>query len=194
MVEAFIHCSVDGCNNPSDRLGYCTAHYMRNRRNGSPTAGRISPGAAVAFLMEAASSETDECILWPYNKSLKTGYGLVKFEGSNVGAHRAALMIRTGLRPDRHIHAAHKPVVCHNRLCINPRHLRWANAKDNEQDKLIDGTKVDGPSVHNASLTADQVRRIRADHRGHTEVARQYGVSKGVIWSIRNRRTYSCVK
>lgn len=30
-------CSVEGCTKPTDRKGFCCAHYMRNHRYGSPT-------------------------------------------------------------------------------------------------------------------------------------------------------------
>lgn len=32
------------------------------------------------------------------------------------------------------------PVICHNRGCVNPRHLRWGTRQDNIADRILDGT------------------------------------------------------
>jgi len=186
-----IKCSVDGCHNPSDRLGFCTAHYMRARRNdGNPTAGRCPPKSRESFVLFAAQSETDECIIWPFPANPKTGYGLTKVNGRSSTAHRAVLSVYSGLRPPNSVHAAHAPEICHNRLCVNPRHLRWATRVENEADKRIDGTHLEGHLSPRAKFTPDDVLSIRKDGRTSAEIARAYGVSEFAISSIRKGRTY----
>jgi hypothetical protein len=183
-------CSVQGCNSPSDRLGLCTAHYMRARRNGGdPIAGRTPPGAPLAFLREAVQSDTDDCILWPFNTG-KVGYGFLKFEDQrNVPAHRAALMLATGQRPDRRLHAAHDPEKCQSKLCVNPKHLRWASPSENERDKFRDGSY----RIHNALFSDEQVRFIRSSTARGVDLAKMFNTGRAVICSIRKRRTYSRV-
>lgn len=184
-------CSVDGCENQKDRLGYCTAHYMRQRRNnGVATAGRVPPGSLMKFLQEAIKQETDSCILWPFGRDKRTGYGLLKIDGLRMTPHRAALWLSTGVLPSSKIHAAHSPILCHNRMCINPRHLRWATAKENESDKPIDRTHKSGVLSSRSKLTTEQVLTIRKHERSDMKVALDYGVSEYAVWAARNRKTY----
>ena len=187
-------CEVNGCDRPADRLNLCTRHYMRNRRNGDPTKGRTPPGEGERFLRAAVSSVTDECILWPYSVNARTGYGQTRFEGKSATPHRVALYMSTGLRPDRSIHAAHAPAVCHNKLCVNPRHLRWATSAENEADKALDGTKMVGPKVHNSLLTKEQVFKIRSDSRTNIQVARELGVHVTIVENVRYGKTYRSVR
>lgn len=184
------HCSVGGCNRPADRLGFCTLHYMRNRRHGSPTAGRTMRGAAIEFLREVASSATDDCISWPFNINKQTGYGLVKLDGRNMSAHRASLIIASGIEAPRNIHAAHMPEKCHNRTCVNPRHLRWATAQENELDKIKDKTFRSGETLHNAKLTNEQADMIRNIPGPAWAVALAFGVSQSVVHNVRSGKTY----
>ena len=187
-------CSVDGCGKPKDRLGYCTAHYMRQRRNnGDATAGRVPPNSLGEFLQRAIKQDTDSCILWPFGVNKKTGYGLLKLNGLPMSPHRAALWLSTGVLPSSKIHAAHVPILCHNRLCINPRHLRWATAKENAADKKCDGTHKSGVLSSRAKLTAEQVITIRKHERSDMKVALDYGVSEYTVWSARKRITYKDV-
>ena len=163
---------------------------MRNRRNGSPTKGRTYRGALASFVAEAAVSDTDDCILWPFTVNPRTGYGAIKFEGRMCTAHRAVLMLATGERPPRSIHAAHAPVICHNRACVNPRHLRWVSQEGNESDKEIDGTKIIGSRSPNAILSDEQVRAIRRDARSAAAIAREMGVGRHLVWNVKTYRRY----
>lgn len=184
-------CSVSGCNRPRDRLGLCTRHYMRNRRHGTPTGGvRADRGAALEFLERVVCSDSDECILWPFNSSKRTGYGSLRFRGRNTTAHRAALILHTGIDAPGSVQAAHAPEICHNRLCVNPRHLRWATASENEQDKALDKTVRIGEELHNAVLTNAQADMIREIPGPAWAVALAFGVSQAVIHNVRAGRTY----
>jgi len=184
-------CSVDGCEKPKDRLGYCTAHYMRQRRNnGDAIAGRIPPNSLSEFLQRAIKQDTDSCILWPFSLNKKTGYGRLKLNGVSMTPHRAALWLSTGVLPSSKIHAAHSPILCHNRACINPRHLRWATAKENESDKDLDGTRKKGVLSVRSKFTTEQVLSIRKHERSDMKVALDFGVSEYAVWAARNRKTY----
>lgn len=187
-----ISCTVEGCGAPQDRLGLCTAHYMRQRRNnGDPVAGRASPGSREAFIRTAAATVSDDCIIWPFPPNKRTGYGIAKLEGVSMTAHRAVLALFTGEMPPRSIHAAHLPTVCHNRMCVNPTHLRWATAVENEADKRLDGTLHEGPKSHRSVLTEEQVRYIRSGTgRSDLKIAKEIGVSEFAVRSARIRRTY----
>ena len=80
-------------------------------------------GRARRHFNELICLETDECIIWPHGK--RDRYGMIKMEGVQVSVHVVALERRVGPRPPGAV-AAHAPIVCHQRACLNYRHLRWA--------------------------------------------------------------------
>lgn len=187
-------CSIPDCGKSADRRGLCTAHYMRQRRNGDPTAGRCAPGSRQSFLEKVVKGQTDECVLWPFPIHRKTGYGMAKINGVAMTAHRAALCLATGETPHRNVHAAHAPELCHNRACVNPRHLRWATPTENNADKLIDGTQAEGTAAHRAILTEPQVRLIRNLPLSDARKALMLNVSEATVRQARIRQTYRNIK
>lgn len=78
---------------------------------------------------------------------------------------------------------AHLPVVCHNKACVNPIHLREATRSENTLDKHLDGTM-------NTTLTAQKVLEIRASNKSQNDLAIQYGVKRDTISKIVNRITW----
>lgn len=90
--------------------------------------------------------------------------------------------------------------VCHrcdNPSCVNPQHLFLGTVADNNQDKAAKGRAVypvlPGELSPSAKLTLDEVRSIRHalenGERG-ADLARQYGVTKSAISSIKYRKVW----
>src|ERR1039458_3356779 len=78
--------------------------------------------------------ETDQCIAWPFGES-GHGYGA---KVSDLGyPHQFICRKFHGPEPTAKHEVAHG---CGNRICINPKHLRWATHTENEADKLLHGT------------------------------------------------------
>ena len=160
------------------------------------TKPRAPYGAAQKFV-RAAATHTDpvECLEWPYNFD-ENGYGILPWEGRRTRAHRAVLLVVTGMDRDTKLEAAHAPVVCHNRSCVNPHHLRWATRTENQRDRRDDGTAnlwMAGEGNNNAVLTEDQVRAILADVRPGCEIAASYGVSPSAVSSIKRGRSWQSI-
>ena len=184
-------CSIEGCAKPARARGWCSAHYQRWQRTGdprpiTPASGRAvaSRGLPGAFIDQAVASATDECIIWPYAKNTG-GYGHAHIDGRSAIAHRVVLERTAGPPPVPGLHAAHAPLICRNRACVNPRHLRWATPAQNNGDLIIDGVSCRGERHAQAKLTAVQVLAIFRDPRSHAAVAAEHGVSPDNIRSIK---------
>jgi hypothetical protein len=181
-------CKVEGCQRPAAprRAGFCSPHYMRSWRHGSPTAGQTSPGTLPAFISRALEWQSNDCLLWPYGK--RHGYGAISVNGVQTGAHTVVCEVAHGPKPSPRHEVAH---ACGARACINPRHLRWDTSKGNHADTLTHGTRRLGDRVHSAKLTAADVIAIRSQlTRSQHDLAREYGVKQSSIWKILNRRNW----
>ena len=141
-------------------------------------------------LLEMIAAPTDECIVWPYGK-FTCGYGSVYVVGKGVHrAHRLALSTISDPPTEKH-HAAHGP--CHNRLCVNPRHLSWKTAAENNEDKKRDGTHI----CHISDTDVDRIRSLwKGPYRGpdrtgptQSELADEFGCSFPQISRIVNCKT-----
>lgn len=149
---------------------------------------RARPGEVPAFILRAVAHEGDDCLPWPYGIN-SNGYGIV----AGKHAHRVVLERWAGPAPSPRMDAAHAAGICHNRLCVNPRHLRWATRAENVADMAVDGTRFIGVGEGNPSarLTADQIVAIRADRRPRKTIAAEYGITVGHVTQIRTGRRWS---
>lgn len=141
----------------------------------------IGKKATRAFISAAIESNTDECIPWPFSSTR----GRVMINGKRYMVTHFVLLSVGLSRPSAHYHAAHAPCVCHNPSCINPRHLRWATACENNADKKLDGTWQVGERNAQSKLTRKQARAIVRDNRSGPVLADIYGVSRSTINRIK---------
>jgi hypothetical protein len=80
--------------------------------------------------------------------------------------------------------------------CVHPRHVRWATASENEQDKVVHGTSNRGERCGSAKLTEDDVRTIRGleGHMTQQGIADRFGVHLMTVNSILRRKNWSWLK
>lgn len=187
-------CKIKGCDKPTKGRGWCAGHYHRWTRHGDPLAGDTFVGQPRQFLEKALNSETDECIVWPFSKKTKSGYGNIRHNGRMVYVHRLCLELKMGRAIRPKMQAAHAPGICHNRLCVNPRHLREATVSQNNTDKEIDGTMPLGDQHVLSKLTAQQVLDIKRSDMFHRELAEIHGVVRQTIGDIKSGRTWAWLK
>jgi hypothetical protein len=140
-------CTISDCGRKHYALGWCEGHYKRQKKYGSPVAGKpltktaTKAGAAMEFFQnEVLTYQGDDCLLWRYSR-FWTGYGSIYIDGRRRLVHRVACEHRHGRPPTPSHQAAHN---CGNGHlgCVNPRHLRWATRKENMADKAIHPPKA----------------------------------------------------
>jgi hypothetical protein len=183
-------CKMVDCTNDQYARGWCKMHYDRWRSHGNPaiTLNNHTPnGRVLKWLKKLVAHPPQECVVWPFAMSPE-GYGKVVLEGNLITAHRASLILATGEDHPK-IFACHGP--CHNRLCVNPKHLYWGTAQRNVLDRVRDGTDNRGERHGMAKLTADDVAAIRKDRSKHKTIAKNYRISQSHVSDIKSRKSWS---
>lgn len=158
----------------------------------APKDGRLRPDSNYPQVLAALASNTDECVIAP-GAPAGDGYPRVREPGSGRKRTKPHILICTmahGPRPEG-LEVAHG---CGNRMCINPRHLRWATHPENMADRKLHGTAPVETWMHNTKLTWEQVQAIRTEYAtGTTSYARlgeKYGVTRSCIGSIVRNKTW----
>lgn len=180
-------CSVEGCENTMHGLGLCRPHYSRKKQL-EREISTARHGEGLAFIEKVLLMNTAKCIAWPFGSS--RGYGITYVNQKNIPAHRYICERKHGPPPFSEAQAAHR---CGNRICVNWRHVRWATALENNQDKFLHGTIARGEKIARAKLTEDQVRRIRSGEERQIDLAREFGVNRNTVRSVRLGRTWKHV-
>lgn len=184
-------CSVTGCQAKSHAHGLCGQHYMRMKRHGDISGGGTPWGEPMEYLIGFTAHEGDDCLPWPY-ATTNYGYGVLRYKGRNVGAHRLMCELAHGKPPRKKMDASHS---CGNGHlgCINPKHLRWDTRAGNHSDKIEHGTTNRGQAHPSSKLTENQVREIRAlsGKMTNSKVADMYGISAGHVCYIQKRKEWT---
>lgn len=186
-------CSVQDCGNQTSVNGLCNAHYRRWRDSGDVQADQPvqKRGDASRWLLRHADTTTEDCIIWPFGR-ISSGYGMTTVSGHRVLAHRRMCELAHGETPTPLHQAAHS---CGNgRLgCVNPKHLRWATASENETDKVQQGRSNRGVRSANAKLTEEDVRWIRSKRGVMTQeaIAQRLYITKTNVSHIWRRKSWA---
>jgi len=151
------------------------------------------------FFSKVEMDPNGGCWLWSGCHHYK-GYGLFNFAGvrkmrGEDRAHRSSWIIHNGPIPEGKW-VLHK---CDVRACVNPDHLFLGDNDSNVADRVAKGRswRAQGVKHHNATLTDEQVRDIRSrlgPWGAGIALAREYGVSKGIISAIKRGRSWAHVK
>lgn len=124
MARTKKYCLVDGCAKDAHGQGYCGTHYQRFRKHGVPVLTDLD-----RFFKRV--DKTESCWVWAGTK--RGSYGIFSPSGPGpasarrMAAHRFSYEAHTGPIPDGMV-IDH---ICHNKLCVNPGHLREATRTEN---------------------------------------------------------------
>ena len=125
----------------------------------------------------------DGCWIWQ-KYTTKHGYGHLKIKGKMWRAHRASYLAFNDNLPELAV-VRHK---CHNKNCVNPKHLELGTHAQNLQDTYRTGNSK------SAKLTYDQVLDIKdliKDGLTLKSIADMYGVNYYTIRDIKRGHRWS---
>lgn len=152
---------------------------------------KIAPkNSSEAFLRANVGYIGNDCLIWPYCCNDR-GYGLAVVDGVQAHASRWMCRLAHGEPPSPTHEAAHS---CGNPPCVNPNHLRWKTPKENSDDKTVHGTTIHGERNGKTTLTADDIRAIRAAPPDLAALVARYGVSKGCVSKIRGGQRWGHIQ
>lgn len=118
------------------------------------------------------------------------GYKVVNLFARVRTVHELVLTAFVGPRPQgmlcRHLNG----IPSDNRL----ENLMWGTPQENADDAVRHGTTPRGERHHNARLTSESVRYIRSSGKSSAELAREMGVTRGCIDSVKARRLWAHVQ
>lgn len=141
------------------------------------------------FFSKVSVGKDDEC--WKWNgRTNGTGYGRITIRGFVYLSHRFSYMLAKGKIHDNSLVVRHK---CDNRRCVNPNHLETGSHTENMVDRQIRDRTARGERNGRSKLTANSVRKIRADTRSNSKIAKDYGVRKETIQLIKARKSWAHV-
>lgn len=156
--------------------------------------------------MQYVQKADNGCWLWTGGLD-KDGYGMFGWPSERIQrASHASYRLFKGQLPEGkpwHLH------TCDTPACVNPDHLFAGTYRDNIDDMLQKGRTLTGESNHQSKLTDQQASEIRSRlgklkpgrALGQTEphpdssrsLAREFGVSRSVVQSIRRGTTWKHV-
>jgi hypothetical protein len=132
-------CSIGNCERERTARGLCLMHYKRAQKDGS-IGSHIGPRsiAAIERLFERVDKLPAGCWVWT-GSVVGYGYGQIKVNGRQLKTHRYVYEQLVGDIPDG-MFVCHK---CDNPPCCNPDHLFLGTPRDNTQDMVQKGRRVD---------------------------------------------------
>jgi hypothetical protein len=158
----------------------------------APVRGKTVRGEPGRYLQDVVLPyEGDECFVWPFGRG-GDGYGQIHRDGRKRVVSRLVCESVYGPPPGPGYDAAHS---CGNGhlACVNKRHLSWKTRAANLAEMVEHGNSTRGERQHGARLTEPQVLEIKRllGTTSQAELARQFGVSRKTIHSIRSGQSWA---
>lgn len=163
-------CKIQECAKPVKGRGYCNSHYLRFMRTGDPL-GSLRESVEDRFWAKVQKS--GGCWEWQASVS-SVGYGAF-WDGRTMNkAHRVSYEYAHGpIKPGSDIDH-----ICHNRICVNPEHLRQTTRKQNAENHS-GGARADSKSGVRGVVWVKDCKKwgVYVSHNGKS---RYYGVYENI--------------
>lgn len=167
--------------------------YWESRKFCSARCGNFArPRAPIYERMMRMVSRTTECWLYLGARDPK-GYGSMAADGRRDKCHRISFIHHHGAIPTG-LWVLHK---CDVPNCVNPDHLYAGTPRQNSDDMMRrkrwrpQYSKTTRPAINPAAkLNPDAVRDIRSSKAQGVELARRFGVSRGLVSAVRVGRVW----
>ena len=111
------------------------------------------------------------------------GYGQLTTAEPDRLAHRISYQIYRGVIPENLL-VLH---ICDVRCCVNPNHLYVGTHADNSRDKCERNDSLTEPRLYTRRFdesTEAEIRNLALSGRKLRDIARQFGCSLYLVWSI----------
>tara|TARA_R110002126_G_scaffold132433_1_gene276450 strand:- start:18 stop:464 length:447 start_codon:yes stop_codon:yes gene_type:complete len=143
---------------------------------------------SIVSRFEKHIDKSGDCWLWTGSCN-KDGYGRFTYEEKKWIAHRFSYYLANGELPEPPLIIRHK---CRSRNCVNPDHLESGTSKQNQADKVRDGTDNRGEKCWQAKLTEVQVLEIRSrSTENQKDLGKEFGVRKQTISYIIHKKNWA---
>ncbi len=129
---------------------------------------------------------------WGWKGALHhTGYAVIQWDGKQIGAHQASMIIRKGSF-DTNMWVLHK---CDVKPCTNPAHLYIGTPQQNSQDREDRNRRLilRGMNHPNSVLTERKVKNIKVllqNGLSVLKIAKKYKCGNGTIDAIKRGWTW----
>lgn len=127
-----------------------------------------------------------ECISHKTNK----GYPRFRYKGKQYQIYRFIYEYLNDKIPKNKV-IRHK---CHNKLCINPKHLILGTIQDNINDTVKANRQAKGEKIGISKLTKHHVRYILNSQKSGNSISKELNVSASTINRIRQGKTWRHIK
>ena len=177
----------------------------RSARMAYPTPNEIPEDVKARLWSRVAIGHPSQCWEWQGSRST-SGYGSIRVNGRQTGAHRLALALHLGRVIRAEECACHH---CDNPPCCNPTHLFAGSNADNVRDRDNKGRQVRKPRDEatvrhrrgdghpQAKLTENDVREMRCRRSqglSYDKIGREFSIHRTVARRACNGELWSHVK
>lgn len=145
---------------------------------------QLSPSDSTRFWQKVDKTpglgKNGDCWLW--TSQLRNGYGLFRFQGKPVSAHRLSYSLKNDL--DETLQVCHS---CDTPACVRPEHLFQGTAKVNGDDKHM-------KDRHGFTLSNEQVMEMRGRPITITmakDLAKEFNVSVNTVKKALTGESYA---
>jgi hypothetical protein len=150
--------------------------------------GRPKLDSKEKFWKKTDKRSDNECWVFLGAKD-KDGYGQF-WDGDNkimTRAHVFSAKIHLGNKPNN-MCVCHK---CDNPICVNPNHLFFGTALDNQNDKMTKNRHAKGESQGHSKLTNEQIAEIRLRANDNYKVlCEEFNIVPSTVYRIWHKESW----